>query len=61
MVASEYPEIRLDRFTGNLDRAIEYVAAFPQQKFDAIISRGGTAGVLRKHVDIPVIEIEISR
>ena len=60
MVAAEFPEIRLDRFTGNLERAIEYVAAFPQQKFDAIISRGGTAGVLRKHVDIPVIEIEIS-
>ncbi|MDO5111143.1 MAG: PrpR N-terminal domain-containing protein [Clostridia bacterium] len=60
MVAAEYAQIHLDFFTGNLERAIEYVAAFPQQKFDAIISRGGTAKFLRQHVDIPVIEIEIS-
>lgn len=60
MAAAEFPEIQLDLFTGNLERAIEYVAAFPRQKFDAIISRGGTADFLRKYVDIPVVEIEIS-
>ena len=59
-VATSFDDIEMSTYTGYYENAIQYTAAFPGKKFDIIISRGGTAELLRELVDIPVIEVEIS-
>lgn len=59
-VAEDFPEITLDTFTGNLDKAAEYINRIPVDGYDAIISRGGTATQLRKITDATVVDVEIS-
>lgn len=46
--------------TGDLNNALEIANEHINDNFDAIISRGGTADLLRSKVNIPVIEISIS-
>lgn len=59
-VAGDFPEIRLDTFTGNLDKATEYISGISLDAYDAIISRGGTATRLRKATGLTVVDVEIS-
>lgn len=59
-VAADFPDIALDTFIGNLDEASEYVKSISSDTYDAIISRGGTAKVLRRHCRTAVIDVEIS-
>ncbi|MEN6566219.1 MAG: sigma 54-interacting transcriptional regulator [Veillonellales bacterium] len=45
---------------GNLEDSIPFAKTAQQQGARAIISRGGTASIIRSCVDIPVIEIEVT-
>lgn len=58
--ASKYPEIKLDVVTGNLDEGVELAQANFHADYDIILSRGGTAQLLKDKVDLPIIEIPIS-
>ncbi len=58
--AQAYPNIQLDIHTGDLEEGQAIVAQMPTNTYDCIISRGGTATLIRKITDLPVIEIQIS-
>lgn len=58
--AETYPDIHLDVFTGDLEEGVAIVQAHLSDSYDCIISRGGTARMIRKVTDIPVIEIRLS-
>ncbi len=58
--AQAYPNIQLDIHTGDLEEGQAIVAQMPANTYDCIISRGGTATLIRKITDLPVIEIQIS-
>lgn len=59
-VAVEYPSIHTDVFTGDLQEGVAMVQAHLDDSYDCIISRGGTARMIRKVTDIPVVEISLS-
>ncbi len=44
----------------NLQEAGDYIAAAGLSAYDAIISRGGTASLLKKTASLPVVEVEVS-
>lgn len=50
----------IDVKLGNLEDSIDFAKAAIRQDAQAIISRGGTASIIRSCVDIPVIEIEVT-
>ena len=58
--AQAYPNVQLDIFTGDLDEGVAIVQRMPPSAYDCIISRGGTATLIRKVTDLPVIEINLS-
>lgn len=55
-----YPAVRLDVYTANLDEAVTLLHSLDTRDYDAILSRGGTADRLRAVSSIPVIDIPIS-
>lgn len=59
-VAEEYPDVHTDVFTGDLEEGAAIVQAHLGDNYDCIISRGGTARMIRKVTDIPVVEISLS-
>lgn len=59
-MAEDYPNIRLDVFTGDLQEGVEIVKRNLHNAYDCIISRGGTAEFIRQVTDIPVVEIRLS-
>ena len=58
--AQAYPNIQMDVYTGDLEEGQAIVQRMPPNSYDCIISRGGTATLLRKVTDIPVVDIHIS-
>lgn len=58
-LAAQYPEIELTVFVGDLQQGVELARRNFYNDYDAIISRGGTATMLRSRLDLPVIEIPI--
>ena len=58
-LAEEYPQIRLDVFVGNMEEGVEIARSNLGNRYDAVISRGGTALALRE-LPLPVVEIELS-
>lgn len=58
--AEEYPDICLDVFTGDLQAGADIVRRNLHNGYDCIISRGGTAELIRGITDIPVVEIQLS-
>lgn len=58
--AEDYPGICLDVFTGDLQAGVEIVQRNLHNAYDCIISRGGTAELIRGITDIPVVEIQLS-
>lgn len=46
--------------TGNLEEAVPLALAAQKGGVQVIISRGGTAALLRRHVHIPVVEIQVT-
>lgn len=59
-VAEEYPNVHTDVFTGDLAEGVAIVQERLNEGYDCIISRGGTARMIRKVTDIPVVEISLS-
>lgn len=58
--AQAYPGIQLDVYTGDLEEGQAIVQRMPPNSYDCIISRGGTATLIREVTDIPVVDIQIS-
>ena len=47
-------------FLGDLQDGVRIAQGLAYQKYDVIISRGGTAKVIRKAVDLPIVEVQIT-
>lgn len=59
--AEAFPGIELDLYTGDLEEGVEIVRRVTEnEQYDAILSRGGTAELIRPTTDLPVIEIPVS-
>lgn len=58
--AQAYPNVQLDVFTGDLEAGADIAMRMPLNAYDCIISRGGTAELLRQMTHLPVVEIQIS-
>ena len=58
--AKSFSNINLDVFTGNLQGALQNIKAFQDKEYDIVISRGGTAQMLKESLGIPVVEVEVS-
>ena len=58
--AAAYPNVQLDVFTGDLDVGVAIVQSMSPNSYDCIISRGGTAELIRQVTDLPVVEIQLS-
>ena len=54
------PQIILDTAIGDLEEGVNIVSAYSSNSYDIIISRGGTAELLKNVVDIPVVEVPLS-
>ncbi len=55
-----HPNISLKIYIGNLEQSLENYVQYSAWHQDVIISRGGTAAMLRERLNLPVIEIETS-
>ena len=55
-LAGEQDNVDMDGYVADRECALELVDRLPTENYDVIISRGGTATLLKKHVDIPVID-----
>lgn len=53
-------DIELTAFTGDLDKGVEIVRGLDLNEYDALISRGGTAEMIKTVSSIPVLEIPLS-
>lgn len=58
--AESFPNLRLDVYIGDLEQGVNIVRNLADQGYDAIVSRGGTAALIREITDLPVIEIQLS-
>ena len=58
--AQAYPQIQMDVYTGDLEDGVAVVRQMPPNTYDCIISRGGTAVLIRQVTDLPVVEINLS-
>ena len=59
-LGEEYPQMDLTLFVGDREQGLEIAKSNFHGNYDAVISRGGTASMLRKDLSLPVIEIELS-
>ena len=59
-VAEEFPNVRLDAYTGDLEAGAAIVRSCQMDQYDVIISRGGTADRGREVTDLPVVSIQLS-
>ncbi len=59
-VAEDFPDVQLESYVGDLDAGVSIAAERLGDRFDAIISRGGTAERIEKIADIPVISVKVS-
>lgn len=58
--AQAYPNVQLDVYTGDMEEGQAIVQRMPPNTYDCIISRGGTAALIRQATELPVVEIQIS-
>lgn len=58
--AEKYDEVEMTAYTGNLEDGVQLALQHMDRGFDLILSRGGTAEMIRKVASIPVVEIQIS-
>ena len=59
-LAACYPQMELTLFVGDRQQGLEIARSHFHGDFDVVISRGGTAGMLRENLPLPVVEIEVS-
>lgn len=58
-IATEYPQIELTLFVGDLTEGVEIAKSNFHGNFDVVISRGMTAHMIQQ-LSLPVIEVELS-
>lgn len=58
--AESYPDLWLEVYTGDLEQGVDIVRNAPPDRYDCIISRGGTAEMIRSVTTTPVVEIALS-
>ena len=58
--AEAHDDINLDIRLGDLEDGAQIVRDCVQDDYDAVISRGGTAELIRSITELPVVEIELS-
>ena len=56
----EYPQLDLTLFVGDRDEGLEIARSNFHGNYDVVISRGGTADMLRQNLALPVIEIDLT-
>lgn len=59
-IAENYPQVQVDVFTGDLNEGAAIVKNSEAGAYDVVISRGGTAELIRQVTDIPVVSIQLS-
>ncbi len=59
-VSKQFERIEITIYTGNLDTGVEIAEQQAHNNYDVIISRGGTAKLIQKHIEVPVVEVSIS-
>lgn len=60
IVSKQFKEVESDIYTADLEEGQQIAAELFGNNYDAIISRGGTADLIRQVVSIPVIDVSIS-
>lgn len=60
LIAKKRDDISMTIETGNLGTGVQIAKENIHNNYDVIISRGGTASLLRKEFDIPVVDVSIS-
>lgn len=58
--AESFPGLRVDAHTGDLEQGVEIVRKLGTQDYDVVLSRGGTAEMIREVTELPVVEIPVS-
>lgn len=58
--AEAFPRLQLDVRIADLDEGVALVERMDLSIYDVIVSRGGTAQLIRPMVALPVVDIEIS-
>ena len=59
-IVLNYPQIDLDVYVGDMNEGVSIVQSHQQLNYDVIISRGGTAELIRSITCLPVIEINLT-
>lgn len=59
-VAEEYPNVQLEVYIGDMEEGVTLVRDHQDEDFDVIISRGGTAEMIRAVSTIPVVAVQLS-
>ena len=59
-LAAEMEDVELTAFVGDLEPGAAIAARYTDKDIDVILSRGGTAELLRQKTTLPVVEIELS-
>ncbi len=59
-MVQEETTIRMDVEVADLEEALPLIQQAEERGYDIIISRGGTANLIRKHSSLPVVDIPVS-
>lgn len=59
-LAEEYPQMDLTLFVGDRELGLEIARANFHGNYDVVISRGDTAAMLRRDLNLPVVAIEVT-
>jgi transcriptional regulator with PAS, ATPase and Fis domain len=59
-IASQRDDVELTIYVADMFKGVEVVKSMPLERYSAIISRAGTAGLIEKEVSIPVIDVGIT-
>ena len=59
-VGSTFSNVLLNTYTGDLQEGKNLALEAIHKDYDVVISRGGTADLIRKNISIPVIDVSIS-
>lgn len=59
-VGKQFPNLNSDVYTADLKEGQELATKLYQTGYDAVISRGGTAKLIKETLNIPVIDVSIS-
>ncbi|HWT75104.1 MAG TPA: PrpR N-terminal domain-containing protein [Mobilitalea sp.] len=59
-IAEKRKDIELNAFTGDLNEGLAIAQRYEYSGYDVIVSRGGTAELIRQHCKLPVVDITLS-